>query len=65
MLFGSCLFFHLLLATDYTFRYAFDIEQDFLRQTILDIWHMVLHVFLYELDVQLSDIFLEKFHLAS
>ena len=61
----ACFFICSSFATDYTFRYAFDIEQDFLRQTSLDIWHMGWHVFLYELDVQLSDIFLEKFRLAS
>ena len=57
--------FHLLFATDCIFCFAFDIEQAFLRQTSHTIQHMVCYVFLYELDVQLSDIFLEKFHLAS
>jgi hypothetical protein len=65
MFLGGWLFFHLLFATDCIFCFAFDIEQAFLRQTSHTIQHMVCYVFLYELDVQLSDIFLEKFHLAS
>ena len=62
-LFGGCwLFFHLLFSSFIIFGFAIDRRHAFKRSTKPAISYLVVHCFRYELDVQLSNIFLENFN---
>ena len=62
-LFDGCwLFFHLLFSSFIIFGFAIDRRHAFKRSTKPAISYLVVHCFRYELDVQLSNIFLENFN---